>query len=105
MIERMMNMKNEFNIEELEKQCAEAERNFKELQDRLTLAQKEIEENKKAKLAAEKQARYDEIVAVYKHFEQLRSAYVDDYGYFTFESNNENGGTFDWVWKSLGLFE
>jgi uncharacterized coiled-coil protein SlyX len=104
MIERMMNMKNESNIEELEKQYADAEKNFNELRDRLTLARKEIEENKKAKLAAEKQSRYDEIVAVYKYFEQLRSAYVDDYGYFTFESNNENGETFNWVWKSLGLF-
>lgn len=97
-------MENKLTMEELEKQCLEAEKNFKKLKEQLDQAKKEKEENKKKKLEAEKQTRYDEIVAVYKHFEQLRSAYVDDYGYFTFESENENGDTFDWVWKSLGLF-
>lgn len=91
------------NIEELEKQCMEAEKKFKDLHDKLTIAKKEEEESKKVKLAKEKQARYEEVVAVYEHFEQLRSAYVNDYGYFTFETTNKKGDSHSWFWESVGL--
>lgn len=66
---------------------------------------KKIEEAeaKKAKLEAEKQARYDEIMTAYKHFEKLRSEYVDDYGYFTFETKNQNGESCSWFWNTIGL--
>ena len=41
----------------------------------------EEEEAKKAKLAAEKQERYDEVIDAYKKFESLKAEYVKDYGY------------------------
>jgi hypothetical protein len=45
-------------------------------------------EAKKAKLAAEKEARYKEVVDAYENFEELRDKYVDDYGSFTFETGS-----------------
>lgn len=89
------------DIKELEKQCLEAEKIFKTLQEQLTQAKKEEEEAKKAKLAAEKQKRYDAIVSAYERFEELRTKYVDDYGSFTFKTKKEN---YDWLFQSLGLF-
>lgn len=96
-------MEKKINIEELEKQCLEAEENFKSLYEQLTQAKKEEEEARLAKLKAEKQARYDEIITVYKHFEKLRSEYVEDYGFFTFESKTNNGGSHSWFWNSIGV--
>lgn len=97
-------MEKKLTIEELEKQCLEAEKNFKILREQFTQAKKEEEEANKAKLEAEKQARYDEIITVYKHFEKLRSEYVDDYGYFTFETETKNGNSHSWSWNSMRLF-
>lgn len=96
-------MEKKFTIKELEKQYLEAEKNFKDIQDKLAQAKKEEEETKKAKLAAEKQDRYDEIVAAYKHFEKLRDQYVDDYGYFTFETKNKKDGSHSWYWNSIKM--
>ena len=70
------------NIEELRQQCLEAEKNFKTLREQFEAAKKEEEEVKQAKLAAEKQKRYDEVVEAYEKFAKLKAAYVDDYGYF-----------------------
>ena len=96
-------MEKKLTIEELEKQYLDAEKNYKQLKEKFDQAKKEEEDAKKAKLEAEKQARYDEIITVYKHFEKLRSEYVDDYGYFTFESKSKNGDSHSWFWNSIGL--
>ena len=50
---------------------------------------KKKEEERKAKLRAEKDARYKEVIAAYKNFEELRSKYVDDYGQFTLETDSD----------------
>lgn len=97
-------MEKKLTIEELEKQCLEAEKNFKTLHEQLTQAKKEEEEAKKAKLEAERESRYNAVLDAYKRFEKLRTEYVDDYGYFTFESKGKNGDTHSWYWKSRGLF-
>lgn len=81
-------MENKFNIEELEKQCLEAEKNFKTLRDQLTKAKETEKEAKAAKLKAEKDTRYKEVVNAYENFEELRNKYVDDYGSFTFKTTN-----------------
>ena len=78
-------MEKKINIEELEKQCLEAEQNFKTLHEQLTRARKDEEETRQAKLKAEKDARYKEVIDAYDKFEKLRSKYVDDYGSFTFK--------------------
>ena len=70
------------NISELEQQCLEAENNFKLLREQFEAAKREEEEAKQAKLEAEKQKRYDDVVEAYERFAKLKSAYVDDYGYF-----------------------
>ena len=77
-------MEKKLNIEELEKACLEAEKNFKTLHDKLTKARKDEEESKLAKLAAEKETRYKEVIDAYDNFEELRSKFVEDYGSFTF---------------------
>ena len=70
------------NIEELEQQYLESEKTTKILLEQFLQAKREEEEKKKAKLEAEKQKRYDEVVEAYERFAKLKSAYVDDYGYF-----------------------
>lgn len=57
------------------------------------------EAKQKAKLAAEKAARYKEVIDAYENFEELRIKYVDDYGQFTFEHK----GNHDWFWKAIGI--
>lgn len=96
-------MEKKLDIKELEKQYLEAEKNYKDLYEQFTKAKKEEEETKKAKLEAKKQERYNEVVTAYKHFEKLRSEYVDDYGYFAFESKNKNGDSQSWFWNSIGV--
>ena len=49
---------------------------------------KEKEEERKAKLRAEKEVRYKEVIDAYDNFEELRNKYVDDYGQFTFETDS-----------------
>lgn len=83
-------MENKINIEELERQCLEAEKNFRILHDQLTKAKKNEEEIKIAKIRAEKETRYKEVIDAYENFEELRSKFVDDYGSFTFGKSYSN---------------
>ena len=94
-----MEKKKDFTIEELEKQCLEAEKAFKTLHEKLIQARKEEEETKKAKLRAEKDARYKEVIHAYENFEELRSKFVDDYGYFTFETETKISNLWDFFFK------
>ena len=81
-------MENKFNIEELEQQCIEAESTFKALRNKLIKAKKDEEETKRAKLRAEKESRYKEVIDAYDNFEELRTKYVEDYGSFTFKTTS-----------------
>ena len=92
------------NIEELEKQYLEAEKNFKLLREQFEAAKKEEEEAKKAKLAKEKDARYKEVIDAYENFEELRVEFVNDYGEFSFKTENKNGDVFDFFWKNSSWF-
>lgn len=93
------------NIEELEKQCHEAEKNFKAIQEQLAQARKEEEEAKKAKLAAEKEARYKEVIDAYENYEELRNKYADDYGYFVFSAKTEDGEECQWLIRQFGIYQ
>lgn len=64
----------------------------------------EEEAKQKAKLAAEKDARYKEVIDAYENFEELKSKYVDDYGSFTFKHTKGEPNLCDWALRSLGLF-
>lgn len=96
--------KKELTLKELEAQCLEAEKIFKKLHEQLDQARKEEAEIKKQKLEAEREARYKAVVDAYKTFEKLRSEYVNDYGYFTFESSNNKGDSHSWFWNTIGMF-
>lgn len=87
------------SIEELEQQYLESEKTTKMLLEQFLQAKREEEEKKRAKLEAEKQKRYDEVIAAYEKFEKLRIKFVDDYGRFTFKADCE----FDWLWKTIGM--
>ena len=63
----------------------------------------EKEAKHKAKLAAEKEARYKEVVDAYENFEELRSKYVEDYGRFTFKTKSNDEEICDFILKSFGL--
>ena len=97
-------MTKKIKLKELEQQYLEAEKNFKALQEQLQQAKKEEEEARKAELEAEKQKRYDDVIAAYKAFEELRSAYVNDYGCFAFTTTNKKDDSHSWFWNSIGLY-
>lgn len=59
---------------------------------------------KQAKLTAEKEARYKEVINAYENFEELRSKYVDDYGSFTFKYKSKDEEICASIFKSLGLY-
>lgn len=88
---------------ELEKQCIEAENAFKALKEQWLQARKEEEEADRAKLEAEKESRYNEVIDAYQKFEELRSKYVDDYGKFTFHAECKDGDMCEWIFKTFGL--
>lgn len=90
-------MEKKLTIEELEAQ-------YKALGEELEARKKTEIEEKNAKLRAERDARYKEVVHAYENFEELRTKFVDDYGYFTFESNNDKGRFHSWLWNSIGWF-
>lgn len=62
---------------------------------------KRIEEEaaQKAKLAAEKEARYKEVVDAYDNFEELKNKFVEDYSAFSFRS--EKNGYITHLWDFL----
>ena len=84
-------------IEELEKQ-------YKALGEELEARKKAETEARNAKLKAEREARYKEVIHAYENFEELRAKYVEDYGYFTFETNGKKGDSHSWFWNSIGMF-
>lgn len=67
---------------------------------------KKIEEEvkQKAKLAAEKETRYKEVLDAYENFEELKSKFVEDYGSFTFKHGINDDEICDLILKSLCLF-
>jgi hypothetical protein len=91
------------NIEELRRQCSDAEKLFKDLQTQLSQAEREEEEAKQLKLAAEKEARYKEVIDAYENYEELRNNYVNDYGCFTFSTKKENGEECQWLLRHFGI--
>ena len=97
-------MEKKINIEELEKQCLEAEKAFQALQEQLSQAKKKVERAKLEKLAAEKDSRYKEVISAYEAFDKLRSKYVNDYGCFAFKSENSTNDSHSWFWNAIGLF-
>ncbi len=46
------------------------------------------EQEEQNKFAAEKDARYKEVIDAYENFEELRSKFVEDYGSFTFKTTS-----------------
>lgn len=89
-------MEKKLTIEELQAK-------YEALGAELEARKKAEAEARNAKLRAERETRYNEVVAAYKTFEDLRSKYVDDYGYFTFETRNDKNGSHSWFWNSIGV--
>ena len=89
-------MEKKLTIEELEAK-------YKAIGEELEARKKAEAEERNAKLRAEKDARYNEVIDAYKHFEKLRSDYVEDYGYFTFETNSTSNDSHSWFWNAIGV--
>lgn len=79
-------MEKKLTIKELEAQ-------YKALGEELEARKKAEAEERNAKLKAERDARYKEVVVAYEKFEELREKFVDDYGYFTFETTGRTRNT------------
>ena len=69
----------------------------------ILVCEDKIKMEEEAKLAAEKDARYQEVVHAYENFEELRSKYVEDYGRFTFKTKSNDEEVCDFILKSFGL--
>jgi transcription elongation factor Elf1 len=54
-------------------------------------------EARRARLAAERESRYQEVVDAYRQFEELRGKFVDDYGRFTFAVKDKPFDIFDLI--------
>lgn len=78
-----MEKKKDINIEELKKQCNEAEQNFKTLNEQLNQAIREEEDRKKAELALEKEKRKKKVDDAIKNAKSLLNAYIKDYGSYS----------------------
>lgn len=91
-----MESKKNLTIEELKKQYEDLGRQIEE-------QEKAEKKAKEEKLKAERQARYNEVVDAYKKFEELRIKYVDDYGYFTFETKSRDRRVSSWILEALDL--
>ena len=89
-----------FNIEELEQQCFEAEKNLKTLHEQLNKAKKEEEEVKQEKLRAEKEIRKKELDEAFEKWERLRKAFIRDYGYYS-TSTSESFKDIDSITEKL----
>ena len=87
------------NVEELEQQYLEAEKTTKMLLEKFLQAKREEEEKQRAKLIAEKESRYKEVVDAYDNFEELKNKFVEDYGAFSFRS--EKNGYITHLWDFL----
>lgn len=85
-------MEKKLTIEELEAK-------YKALGEELEARKKAEVKKRNAKLRAEKEARYKEVVYAYENFEELRSKFVDDYGYFTFETEAGISDLWDFFFK------
>lgn len=85
-------MEKKLTIEELEAQ-------YKALGEELEARKKAEAEEIKVKLAAEKDARFKEVIDAYKHADALRDAVVEDYGYFTYESEGSAPSLWDYFFK------
>lgn len=85
-----------FTIEELKAQ-------YKALGEQIQEQERAEKAARDAKLKAEKGARYNEVVDAYKKFEELRIKYVDDYGYFTFETKSRDRRVSSWILEALDL--
>lgn len=57
------------------------------------------EQEEKDKLKAEKDARYKEVIDAYENFEKLRSKYIEDYSYFTFDNDGITFSLGDFFFK------
>lgn len=88
-------MSNKFTIDELEKQCKEAEKRFKHLQVQLERQKKEEEDQKVAELAANKPARKKEVDEACENFLALRRAYMKDYGSYDYTTDDGYTSLFD----------
>ena len=75
-------MEKKLTIEELEAK-------YKALGEELEARKKAEAEKRKARLKAEKDARFQEVIEAYRHADALRDAVVEDYGYFTYETEED----------------
>ena len=89
-------MEKKLTIKELEAQ-------YKALGEELEARKKAEAEERNAKLRAERDERYKEVIHAYENFEELRSKFVDDYGYFTFETTGKTHNTTSKVPSILDL--
>ncbi len=85
-------MEKKLTIEELEAA-------YKAMGEELEARKKAEAEVRNAKLKAEKDARFKEVIEAYKHADALRDAVVEDYGYFTYESDEEVPSLWDLFFK------
>ncbi len=97
-----MDKKKELTSEEIKQQYEEAKKVFEELGVQLRIAQQKEEEQRKAKLALEKENRKKEVDKAFEKYNTLVKAYIKDYGsYTTITSTNDYNWWPNSFWRSF----
>ena len=86
--------KEEKTLEQLELEYKQAQEAFNTAKKRIEQKEKEEAERKKAELALEKDSRKKEIEEAKKHYHNLVSQYIKDYGKYEVSHSYEDGDDF-----------
>ena len=97
-----MSDKKEFTIEELQKQCYEAQKTFEQLSRLIEEKKRDEEKLREAKLAKEKDARKKEVDESISKCRMLIKEYTNDYGVYSFISSGDdeifNSRFWNWIY-------
>lgn len=97
-----MSTKKEYTIEELQKQCEEAKKNFEHFNKLIEEKKREEEELREAQLTLEKETRKKEVDDAIAKCKELVKAYMHDYGIYAFKSTDDDAffssKFWNWIW-------
>lgn len=98
----MANNNKNKSLAELKEELEQAKKAYELVQQFYEKKEQEEAEKHKAKLVAEKEARKAEVDACIAHCKELVKAYINDYGDYSFISNEDafrfNSRFWNWIW-------
>ena len=89
-----MKDKKDFTMEELEEKRAKVKKEYEAIEEQITLKKKEERKKKEAELAQTQETRKKEVDEALERYKQLASAYMRDYGTYSFSTVIDDLGAF-----------